>query len=234
MSETMVTKRRPGVRRVVEGLVSRPILTSAAGVGLFAGALLAFIPNPLSLSTRSILAWDAGCLWFVVLMVHIMGDKRAVDIERHAARQDEGRHFILGLVLIAAIASLSAVAAELTIAKNVHGLDKSAHIGLAFVTVALSWVLVQMIFALHYAHEYYLPAEDGPGCRKGLAFLDHAPPDYWDFLHFAVVIGVASQTADIAFTSKPMRRIGTVHGVISFCFNTIVLALTINLLAGLF
>ena len=234
MSETTTRKRRPTARRVIEGLISRPILTSATGVGLFAGALLAFVPNPLGLSTRAIFAWDAACLWFVALMLHTMSDKRAVDIERRAARQDEGRHFILGLVLIAAAASLSAVAAELTIAKNAHGLEKPMHVVLAFCTVGLSWFLVQLIFAMHYAHEYYLPAEDGSGCLKGLAFPGHEPPDYWDFLHFAIVIGVAAQTADIAFVAKTMRRIGTVHGLVSFSFNTIVLALTINLLAGLF
>ena len=60
------------------------------------------------------------------------------------------------------------------------------------------------------------------------------PPDYWDFLHFATIIGVAAQTADVAFGSKSMRRTGTVHGMVAFIFNTVVLALTINLLAGLF
>jgi uncharacterized membrane protein len=230
----MADERRADPRRIVSGLISRPILTSAVGVGLFVGALFALAPNPLTFSTRSILAWDAASLWFVGLMLHSVSDKGAVDIERRAARQDEGRHFILALVLIAAVASLSAVAAELTFAKGVHGVEKALHIALAFVTVALSWFLVQLIFALHYAHEYYLPAEEGSGCRGGLAFLDHQPPDYWDFIHFAVVIGVAAQTADVAFTRKDIRRIGTVHSLISFAFNTIVLALTINLLAGLF
>jgi len=228
------SKRRPLPHRFVQGLVSRPILTSALGVGLMAGVLFAFVPNPFTGNTRAIFAWDAGCLWFVLLMLRTMTNRHAVDIEQRAARQDEGRHFILGLVLVAAAASLTAVALELTIAKGAHGLEKILHVALAFVTVAISWFLVQLIFALHYAHEYYLPAVDGQGCRKGLGFPDHEPPDYWDFVHFAVVIGVASQTADISFISKPMRRLGTVHGLIAFSFNTIVLALTINLLAGLF
>ena len=101
----------------------------------------------------------------------------------------------------------------------------------------LSWFVAQLIFALHYAHEYYELAHDGaepPHLQEGLAFPGGEPPDYWDFLHFAVVIGVASQTADIAFTRKALRRIGTVQGVVAFTFNTVVLALTINLLASLF
>ncbi|MDX7952300.1 DUF1345 domain-containing protein [Lichenihabitans sp. Uapishka_5] len=98
-------------------------------------------------------------------------------------------------------------------------------------------VTTQIIFALHYAHEYYAPDKATPeedDVIGGLAFPGGEEPDNWDFVHFAIVIGVASQTADIAFTAKRLRRIGTVHSVISFAFNTAVLALTINLLAGLF
>jgi len=108
-------------------------------------------------------------------------------------------------------------------------------VALAFATVIASWFLVQLIFALHYAHEYYSPAPGHPErLAKGLVFPDDDTPDYWDFLYFAVVIGVASQTADVSFKTKALRRVGTVHGVIAFTFNTVVLALTINLLAGLF
>jgi uncharacterized membrane protein len=108
-------------------------------------------------------------------------------------------------------------------------------VALAFVTVALSWMMVQVIFALHYAHEYYDENEDcGGEDMKGLLFPGGELPDYWDFVHFSIVIGAAAQTADIAFTSKALRRIGTVHSLVSFAFNTVVVALTINLLAGLF
>ena len=106
----------------------------------------------------------------------------------------------------------------------------------AFVTVTASWFLMQVVYALHYAHAYYgAHPETGEDCG-GLAFLDRpkAEPDYWDFLHFAIVIGVAAQTADIAFTDKRLRRLGTAHSVIAFVFNTLIVALTINLVAGLF
>jgi uncharacterized membrane protein len=153
-----------------------------------------------------------------------------------AAAQDEGRHVILALVLVAAIASLATVGAELSSARGEHGYPKIGHVGLAFATVAASWFLVQLVFALHYAHEYCLPPAKGHAgeFRRGLKFPGTEEPDYWDFLHFAVVIGVASQTADIAFTSKLMRRIGTIHGLVAFTFNTAILALTINLAAALF
>jgi uncharacterized membrane protein len=159
-----------------------------------------------------------------------------VTIRAHAAGQDEGQGVILALAILAAAASIVAIAAELSLAKGDHGLVKGLRIALAFATVAASWIFVQTVFALHYAHEYYLadPDAEGDDIRGGLAFPGDELPDYWDFLHFAVIIGVACQTADISFTSKPLRRLGTLHGLICFTFNTVVLALTINLLAGLF
>ena len=143
---------------------------------------------------------------------------------------------ILTLVLLAATASVGAVAIELSAAKTAHGLEKALRVGAAFITIGLSWTLVQMIFALHYAAEYYKQKPGAPAgvYQGGLAFPPGDPPDFWDFLHFSVVIGVASQTADIGWLSKSLRRVGTVHGVVAFLFNTAVLALGINLVAGLF
>lgn len=95
--------------------------------------------------------------------------------------------------------------------------------------------MTHWIIALHCAHEYYAAdVDDDPATLEqgGLDFPGGGPPNYWDCVHFAVVIGVASQTADIALTSQRMRRIGTVHGVVAFSFNTVTLALTINILAG--
>jgi uncharacterized membrane protein len=95
--------------------------------------------------------------------------------------------------------------------------------------------MVQMIFALHYAHEYYgVDEDDGARDAEGIDFPGHVPPDYWDFLYFAIVIGVACATADADFTSQGLRRLGTVHSLVAFAFNTIIVALTINLTAGLF
>lgn len=221
-------------------LHSRPRLLGGAGVGLAVAILLALVPNNLRLSTRAILAWDAGAIAFIVLITQLMRRSSGpAQLRREAAQQDEGQHFILATVLIAAAASLGAIAAELSLAKGEHGLEKAVRVALVFGTVAVSWFVVQVIFALHYAHEFYAPEapeldKDGNGIAGGLGFPGDEEPDYWDFVHFAVVIGVASQTADISFKSKVLRRIGTVHGVVAFTFNTVVLALTINLLAGLF
>ncbi len=216
---------------------SRPRLLSAIGVGVLFAGVLAVLPMGLEPTTRAPIAWDAGCLTFIALVLASFRNGDPVSIRAVAARMDEGQGLILGLVLLLAIASLAAVAVELAAAKDAHGLAKAVRVGLSFGTVACSWLVVQLIFALHYAHEYYAPDDDDdPSTQEqgGLGFPGGTLPDYWDFLHFAVVIGVASQTADITFTAQRLRRIGTVHSIVSFAFNAAILGLTINIVAGLF
>jgi uncharacterized membrane protein len=219
---------------VLKPFINRPRLSCAILAGLVVGVLLGLAPG-LRWSTRAVFAWDAVLLVFIVSTLVMMHDCDETRIRAQAAREDEGQHFILALAVIASAASIVAIAAELSLAKGEHGLTKGLRVALAFGTVLASWFFVQMVFALHYAHEYYGEGDGPDGARKGgLAFPGDDTPDYWDFLHFGSIIGVAAQTADVAFTSKSMRRTGTVHGMVAFVFNTVVLALTINLLAGLF
>ena len=214
---------------------SRPRLVGAIAMGVGAGVLLALVPNTLKPSSRSILAWDVGCIWFIAASLIGMSGKKGRDIQDRAALQDDGRGMILGLVLLSSAASLAAVGVELSLAKTDHGLFKVARVAFAFITVAASWFVAQLIFAIHYAHEYYsLDAGPPPTLRRGLKFPEGGDPDYWDFLHFSVIIGVAAQTADISYDSRSLRRIGTVHSLLAFVFNTVVVALTINLWAGVF
>jgi uncharacterized membrane protein len=213
---------------------ARPRLLLSVLAGVCVWALCLVLPTDLSIVTSAILAWDATCLTFIVAAIHMMWRADVGQIRATAATQDQGQGVILALVITAAAASIWVIAAELSAAKADQGLIRALRVALVFATVAASWFTVQLIFALHYAHEYYAPDDDGPNDAQGLLFPGGEPPDYWDFVHFSVIIGVASQTADIAFTSKPLRRIGTLHGLVAFIFNTVVLALTINLLASLF
>jgi uncharacterized membrane protein len=224
-----------GWRRWLGPLGPRPRLTIATAVGVAVGLALLAIPQ-MGLSTRLILAWDALSIAFMALMFRAVVSHGPNEIRAQAAIDDEGRGAILGLVLVAAAASVWAVGVELSIAKDAHGvLMKGAHILLAFVTVVASWLMVQMIFALHYAHEWYgVDEDDGAADAEGIEFPGHEAPDYWDFLYFSVVIGVACATADANITSKGLRRLATVHCLVAFAFNTIIVALTINLTAGLF
>ena len=219
---------------MLKPLINRPRLSCAIVAGLAMAVLLGLVPG-LRWSTRAVFAWDAVLGVFIASTLWMMRGCDETRIRARAAREDEGQHFILTLAVIASAASIVAIAAELSLAKGEHGLVKGLRIALAFGTVLASWFFVQMVFALHYAHEYYGEDDEADGAhRKGLAFPGDDTPDYWDFLHFGSIIGVAAQTADVAFTSKSMRRTGTVHGMVAFVFNTVVLALTINLLAGLF
>jgi uncharacterized membrane protein len=218
-------------------LAVRPRLSWALAIGAVVWTIGVLGPFGLRWSTCAVLAWDAACLAFMFLVSPEMVRREPAQIRAKAATQDEGQGFILGFIVVAVVASLAAVGAELSLARKAVDGEKAVRVALALATVAASWAMMQLIFALHYAHEYYAPAqspENPEAVSGGLAFPGGEEPDYWDFVHFSVVIGVASQTADIAFTSKALRRIGTLHGVAAFGFNTVVVALAINLIAGLF
>jgi uncharacterized membrane protein len=212
----------------------RPRLTISILVGIAVGFACMAVPG-MKLSTRVVVGWDALSVSFLVSMMATMLDHTPTDIRARAALDDEGRGFILTLVLLAAAASVWAVGAELGLAKDSRGLMKVLRIALAFGTVIASWMMVQMIFALHYAHEFYgVDEDDGSRDAGGLEFPGDKEPNYWDFLYFSIVIGAACATADVNFASKGLRQLGTVHSLVAFAFNTVIVALTINLTAGLF
>ncbi|THD61461.1 DUF1345 domain-containing protein [Phenylobacterium sp.] len=224
-----------GWRRFLGPLGPRPRLTAGTAAGAIVGVALIWLAPQMHASTRAILAWDALSLTFLTLMFLNMLRHTPTDIRAQAEIDDEGRGVILALTLAAAAASIWAIGAELSLAKDAHGFLKAGHILLAFITVVASWLTVQMIFALHYAHEWYgVDEDDGASDSEGIEFPGHQPPDYWDFLYFSVVIGVACATADANITSRGLRRLATVHCGVAFVFNTIIVALTINLTAGLF
>jgi uncharacterized membrane protein len=222
---------------LLRSLAVRPRLSWALVIGAVVWAIGVLGPFDLRWSTCAVLGWDAACLAFILFVSPAMVRQEPAQIRAKAATQDEGQGLILGFIVVAVVASLAAVGAELSLARTAADGEKAVRVALALATVAASWAMMQLVFALHYAHEYYAPApspENPEGVSGGLAFPGGEEPDYWDFVHFSVVIGVASQTADIAFTSKALRRIGTLHGVAAFGFNTVVVALAINLIAGLF
>jgi uncharacterized membrane protein len=155
---------------------------------------------------------------------------------RHQAKmQDEGRLVILSLITAAACASILAIGYILHDTKGAPTHLLILHLGLAVVTIVGSWLLVHTIFALHYAHGYYqddpiTPIEDE---AKGLEFPGDSEPDYWDFLYFSFVIGMTSQVSDVQIAKRSLRRLSLIHSILSFFFNTIILAMSINIIAGL-
>ena len=217
--------------RLFRQMRARPRLFIATALAIAVGCLL-----PLSVAshtaTRWLIAWNVGTGLYVVLTAVMMIRSSTHHMRHRAQLQDEGQLMILVLVIVSAIASLVAIGGELVVVKDMHGLIKTAHVALAGVTVLSSWAFIQIMFALHYAHDYY--AATCHGRAAGLQFPGDESPDYGDFFYFAAVIGTSGQTADISFVSKPMRRIGSAHCILAYLFNTTVLALLINIGASLF
>lgn len=211
---------------------SRPYLVVAVvvGVATYVGARPWFARD----ITRGLVSWDVGVALFVALVLNMM---RRSDYERMKAQalaHDEGRHAILVLALAAAGASVAAIIAELSHAKSGGKLYELFTVGLTGATIALSWFFTHLIFALHYAQMFCAAEARDPAELGGLEFPSDERPDYWDFLYFAMVMGATSQTADVNIRSKPIRRVATIHCLVSFPFNTAILATMINLAAGLF
>jgi len=211
-----------------QALLARPYLITAVvlGAALYVVSGHWFVRE----ITRALIGWDGGIILFLLLMFFLfMRGQDVDDMKRRAIEHDEGGHLVLIIAILASVASVGALIAELSAAKD-HP-DGGFRLALAAATVVLSWLFVQVVFAAHYAHVYYLAEANGEP-KGGLEFGAAGEPDYWDFVHFAVVLGTASQTADIIFTSKEMRRIGTVHTMVAFAFNTAILATMINLAAN--
>ena len=200
---------------------------------VFGMALHLALPSnwPSSPTTRILLCWNAAVALYLLMALWLMATSTHDNMRQRANRQDEGQKTILLLTIGAVLASLVAIVAELSAIKSLSGSDKLLHIGLTAATVASSWVFMHLMFAMHYAHDYYLSGRHGR--EPGLAFPQEPQPDYWDFLYFSAVIGTSGQTADVSFTSKAMRRTGLVHCVLAYFYNTTVLALTINIAASL-
>ena len=217
--------------RVLRQVRARPRIFIATIVAI---TVAVFLPTDLAshLVTRLLIAWNAGTCLYVVLAAVMMINSSHHHMRHRAQLQDDGQLIILLLVVVSSIASLVAIAAELAVVKEMHGLVRIGHIALAGVTVLSSWAFIQTMFALHYAHDYYAALSQGR--PVGLQFPDDNMPDYGDFFYFAAVIGTSGQTADVSFASKPMRRIGSVHCILAYLFNTTVLALLINIGASMF
>ncbi len=215
-------------------LRAHPYLARAAAIAALAAASLVLAPNSFTPLTRGLIIWDVLAASFIAMLLWAKRAMTAAQMTARATQQDEGRHLILALCLLAAAASIGAITQELSAARDAPAALRGARIGFVFATIALSWTFTHLVFATHYAHEFYAPDEDGAGQREGLLFPGGEAPDFMDFLHFAFVIGVANQTADVQITSKYIRRTVTVHGVVAFLFNTVVLAISINFAASLF
>ena len=212
-------------------ILARPRLFSCFLAGIVTAFLL---PTTLAQQTvtKAIIGWNVGACLYLLFAARMMFWSSRERMKTRALQQDEGRVLVLTFVVTAALMCIGAIVAELAVVKELKGALRYAHIALAALTIASSWAFTQVMFALHYAHDYY--ATQIRGGHGGLDFPGGHPPDYGDFLYFACVIGTSGQTADVSFSSRTMRRTGLVHCVLAFFFNTTLVALTINIASGLF
>ena len=195
--------------------------------------MLLLLPGGISGSVRTVIAADAAFVTYLAMSLRVMSTFSHETVRKRAARQDNGGIVILAIILLAIGASFVAIAGLMAEAKAAQGAAKLALVGLAGATVALSWLVMQVVFTFHYAHEYYSPEDDADGRRGGLEFPKDDCPDYWDFFYYSTSIGATSQTSDVSISSKSLRRLTTLHAIGSFFFNTAVLALAINIGASL-
>lgn len=209
-------------------LLLRPRVFLGATAGNLA---LIALPDVFKPAVRYALAWDIGGLVYIVLALHLMMRFNADKLKARAARADDGGAVILILILVAIMASFAAMTGLAGEAKEAPKAEKLLYLGLAGLTLFVSWMVTQLVFTIHYAHQHFRHSVQNQ--EPALAFPNDDKPDYWDFFYFATSIGATSQTSDVSIRSKAMRRLVTLHAVVSFFFNTMVLAITINIAAGL-
>jgi uncharacterized membrane protein len=199
------------------------------GAVLVAVLVFAALPSSWPANSRLLLAWDIGIVCYLALAFAMAARSSTAKMQERAAQEDESAVVVLVLTLAASVASLAAIAVELTGIQEDQGAQQAFRLSIAAITILCSWFFVHTIYAIHYAHEYY---GDG-GERRGLAFPHEGRPDYWDFLYFSFNFGAAAQTSDVVIVSRRMRRLALAHTILSFLFNTTILALAVNVGAGL-
>jgi uncharacterized membrane protein len=212
-------RKMPKLARVVYAR-PRSFLSMAIGIVSFF-----VLPETLRLVTRLLIGWDFFVAMYIILVYTMVLRGGLGYIRRMAVLQDDGRFLIPLLTALGAFASLAAIVSELGDAHR-----NPPQLIFATLTIALSWAAVHTAFALHYAHDYYRGGEPG-----GLQFPSgdrHEDADYWDFVYFSFVIGMTAQVSDVGITDKTIRRTVTAHGIISFVFNTALLALMVNIAAS--
>lgn len=206
---------------------THPRLSCATLIGLAAGLL---IPAH-SIIGKVLIGWNFGVWTYLALMFWLTVRAKAPDVKRIAEIEDENAGLVLLMVCIAALASLATITFELAGSRDLQTAGKLLHYGFTALTVIGSWLLIGVIFSVHYARLYYTWSGKEPALRfaEGLT-----TPNYWDFLYFSFTIGVAVQTSDVGVATRQLRKIVLAQSLIGFVFNTAILGFSINIAAGLF
>jgi uncharacterized membrane protein len=191
---------------------------------VFAAGLVVAIA-PLGLGRGTLVAFDAASALFLLSLMPLLGRGKADQMRAQAKANDANRAGLLALTGVVMLVVLVAVAGELS------GKPSKVEIALVVGTLALAWLFSNTIYALHYAHLFYLGDDQGKDCG-GLDFPNCDQPHYWDFVYFSFTLGMTFQTSDVEMTSRKMRRVTIGQCLAAFVFNIGVLAFTINVLGG--
>ena len=200
--------------------------------GLLAGLATAALSIPLAWQYRGLLGWCVGIAVYLLLAWWLCARFDSKRTRARAQAQDEPSAVLFLMMLLATLACVAAIVIMMQQLRSLSGIERTLHIVLSMAALGASWLFIQTMFAFRYAHRYYqeekLNERNGPGLR----FPGDLEPDYFDFLYYAHVVGMTSQVSDVQVTSREMRRLTMLHGVLSFGFNMLILALSINLVAG--
>ncbi|GAA4345924.1 DUF1345 domain-containing protein [Variovorax defluvii] len=198
-------------------------------LGAVVGVTVGLLPWPLDGATRGLLGWCCGAAVYLLLAWWLAECSDADGTRARAQSLDQPSALILATMVAVVVASVAAITVLLGRSGSLTGAQRAGHIALGLLALAGAWLMIHTIYGFHYAHRFY----QADGARHpGLDFPGRQAPDYFDFLYYAFVIGMCSQVSDVQVRSREMRRITLVHSVLSFAFNMLVLALSVNLVAG--
>jgi uncharacterized membrane protein len=200
--------------------------------GAVVGITVAMLPSFMAVQSQALLGWCAAAFTYLGLAWWLAVEFDAARTRARAQAQDQSGPVLFTLLLLSVFASVAAVVLMLPHVKDLSTAQRLGHLGLTMLALAVSWLLMQTIFAFRYAHVYYQDAIQDVPAAAGLVFPGNLPPDYFDFLYYAHVVGMTSQVSDVVVTSRKMRRLTLMHSLTAFAFNMLVLALSINVLAG--
>jgi uncharacterized membrane protein len=209
-------------------------LLLAGALGLIGSAIATGLGAFVWLAT--LIGWNVACIAYLSITGRLMLHDDEAAVRARAKREDEGSAIMTTLVLCAVAASLAATVLAIAESKPTDTHMAGARpwsLALSASTLVLSWIVVQCVFALRYAHRYFGDSKGSGSINRGIEFPGDPPRSYRDFVYMAVCVGATSQVSDFNITSNRLRNLVTLHAVLAFAFNTTVLALGINMLASL-
>lgn len=213
--KTIWPRRGPTGRRLIVGSI----------IGLLSGGATAFT---LTWQASELVGWDTACIVFLIATWSVAGPKSPEDTKAHATTEDPSVPLSDVVICTAAVACIGGAGFALARASSSIGGTKAALIGMAVLSVLLSWASIHTVFALRYARLFY-----GSAKATGIDFHDDDPPDYRDFAYLAMTIGMTFQVSDTDLNTKVIRRTALRHALISWLFGAVLIGLTINVLASI-